>query len=175
MINLLTDGILKLRAPEPYDRDLFIKWENDPTLWDTGCTVAPYSIHLIDDYINNYNPDIFATRQLRMMVELVSTGDVVGAIDLYDFDPVNKRAGVGFIIDPAHRGKGLGTQALSIVCRYSMLRLDVKQLYAFVGIDNKASLNTLEKASFKRSGKLRRWIRTGRNRYTDAFIYQIVF
>ena len=175
MIDLLTDGILRLRAPEPYDRDLFIKWENDPAIWDTGSTVAPYSMHLIDDYINNYNPDIFTTRQLRFMIELVATGNIIGAIDLYDFDPVNKRVAVGFIIDSEHRGNGYGAQALSIVCRYCMLRLDVKQLYAFVGVDNEGSLNTLEKASFRRSGKLRRWIRTGRNRYTDAFIYQIVF
>lgn len=175
MINLLSDGILKLRAPEPYDRDLFIKWENDSTLWDTGSTVAPYSINLIDDYIGNYNPDIFATRQLRMMIELASTGEVVGAIDLYDFDPVNKRVGVGFLIDPEYRGNGYASQALSMTCRYCLHRLDIKQLYAFAGVDNEASILTLEKASFARCGKLRRWIRTGHNRFTDAFIYQIVF
>lgn len=172
---LLCNDILRLRAPEPYDREYFARWENDTSLWDTGSTSAPYSLNRIDEYIATYNPDIFATRQLRLMVELTATGEVIGAVDIYDFDPVNRRAGVGFIIDSAHRGKGYGAEALALVNQYCRQRLCVKQLYAIVGTENHSSRRTLENALYKRCGKLRRWICTGADRYSDAFIYQIVF
>ncbi|MDE6265730.1 MAG: GNAT family N-acetyltransferase [Muribaculaceae bacterium] len=172
---LLCNDTLRLRAPEPSDAEFFKKWDNDTSLWDTGSSCAPYSLHLIEDYIANYNPDIFVTRQLRLMVELSSTGEVVGAIDIYDFDPISRRAGVGFIIDSNFRGNGYGSSALRIVEEFCRVRLNMKQLYAYSGVENFPSIKTLENASFKRCGKLRRWIPTGFNRFADAFIFQIVF
>ncbi|MBD5191782.1 MAG: GNAT family N-acetyltransferase [Bacteroidales bacterium] len=172
---LLSDGTLRLRAPEPHDSELFYKWENNTELWDTGSTCAPFSKQLIDDYIANYNPDIFTTRQLRLMIEVEASGNVAGAVDIYDFDPVSRRAGIGFIIDPEYRGNGYGSEALLLVEQYCRQRLYMKQLYAYAGVENHASIKTLENASFKRCGKLRRWICTGFNRFTDAFIFQIVF
>lgn len=175
MNNLLTDGVLTLRAPEPYDAEMFAKWENDTTIWETGSSCAPFSRNLIDDYIANYNPDIFTTHQLRLMIELTATSEIVGAVDLYDFDPVNRRVGIGYIIDQEHRGKGYAAEAIGIVANYCHNRLQVKQLYAITGVDNEASIKALEAVRFKRCGRLRRWICTGANKFTDAFIFQIVF
>lgn len=61
---------LRLRAPEPYDIDILFKWENDVALWREGLTIAPYSRQAIENYVMNYDPDIFATRQLRLMIEI---------------------------------------------------------------------------------------------------------
>lgn len=174
MMTLLTDHLITLRVPEPYDIDMFLKWENDTSLWDTGSTSAPFSRQVISDYITNYNPDIYTARQLRLMITLTETGESVGAVDLYDFDPVNNRAGIGFVIDVGHRGQGYAEHAVNLVARYAMERLRINQLYALAGVDNAASIATLERCGFTRSGPLSQWIATGRSGYTDAIIFQLL-
>ena len=92
---MLDNGRVYLRALEPTDIDVIHRWENDCDLWRFGCATAPFSRHQIWEYLKNYTADIFAQKQLRMMVCLKTADNAVGMIDLFDFDPVNPRAAVG--------------------------------------------------------------------------------
>ena len=105
-MNLLHDETIALRAIEPTDLDILYKWENDTTIWQTGCSIAPYSKKEIWDYIENYTTDIFKSNQLRLMITLNESGEAIGTVDLYEFDYFNKRAGVGILIDEAYRHNG---------------------------------------------------------------------
>ena len=88
-----------LRAPEPYDVKYIFEWENEPLQWDSSSIVSSYSLHNIEEYVNNYDPDIFVTRQLRFMIVDVNNSDLpIGMIDLFEFDPLNHRAMTGFYI-----------------------------------------------------------------------------
>ena len=91
------DDILMLRALEPTDLDVLYQWENDAELWHTSATITPFSRKQLWDYIENYDGDIFRTRQLRFIIVEISTNQPIGTIDLYDFDPVNSRANVGIL------------------------------------------------------------------------------
>ncbi len=53
MAQLLNDGVVALRAIEPTDLDVLTSWENDTSLWELGCTLAPYSRKRLWDYIEN--------------------------------------------------------------------------------------------------------------------------
>ena len=61
----------------------------------------------------------------------------MGCIDLYDFDPQHHRAGVGLVIDQAHRQKGYATTALQLIEAFAFDQLQLHQLYAGVGEDNR--------------------------------------
>ena len=65
---MLDNGKVYLRALEPTDIDVIHRWENDCDLWRFGCATAPFSRHQIWEYLKNYTADIFAQKQLRMMV-----------------------------------------------------------------------------------------------------------
>ena len=82
---LLTNENIRLRALEPEDLELIFRWENDTSLWAMGNTLSPYSRYTIKEYIQDSRQhDIYELRQLRLMIEIVATEDVIGMIDLYD-------------------------------------------------------------------------------------------
>ncbi|MCS2893661.1 GNAT family N-acetyltransferase [Parabacteroides faecis] len=102
---LLENEMIRLRALEPEDLELLYRWENNPDLWELGNTMSPYSRYILKEYIRESHRDIFDTRQLRLMIELRSTGAAIGTVDLYDFEPHHRRAGIGILVDPLYQGE----------------------------------------------------------------------
>lgn len=84
---------VRLRALEPEDLDILYRYENDSSLWEVGTTIAPFSRKQLYDYIAGYSNDIYAERQLRLMVDDAATGETVGTVDITDFSPADMRAG----------------------------------------------------------------------------------
>jgi diamine N-acetyltransferase len=102
---------------------------------------------------------------------LESAGAPVGFVDLFDFDPVNLRAGVGILIcDERDRRKGYAAEALELVSDYASAVLHLHQLYATVEIDNIASIELFRGAGFSQSGIRRDWIRR-----CDSWCDEILF
>lgn len=171
---MLTDGIISLRALEPIDVDTLYRWENDPAVWGVGLTLAPYSRKQLWDYVNNYDGDIYAARQLRLMIDTRDAEgrtQTIGTIDLYDFDPANSRCGIGILIAPEHRGKGYGLRALTLAAGYCRGRLSLHQLYCIVGEENSSSRRLFEKADYNICGRMKSWLLSG-GKYSDAYICQ---
>ena len=86
-------------------------------------------------------------KQLRLMIDLCSTGATVGMLDLYDFDPHHRRAGVGILVDPLYQKNGLATEALELLAEYAFSYLKLHQLFVHIPIGNEPS-----KALFARCG-----------------------
>lgn len=168
---LLENDTLRLRAPEPEDLDLLYRWENNPDLWKTGCTMTPYSRYTLKRYIEESYRDIFATGQLRLMIELRKTGETVGTIDLYDFEPRHLRAGVGILLDPLYQGKGFATEALQVLTDYAFRFLKLHQLFVHIPEGNEASKALFTRCGFTPSGKLQDWILTEEG-YSDVLVMQ---
>lgn len=165
------DDILMLRALEPTDLDVLYRWENDVDLWQTSATITPYSRKQLWDYIDTYDGDIFRTHQLRLMIEEKSTHNIVGTIDLYDFDPINNRAMVGILIDKSFRNKGYGVISMKILEKYCYKNIGLNQLIAIVAIDNEISLQLFKSLEYETVGVLKWWLKYG-NEYKDAILLQ---
>lgn len=168
---MLTDNIISLRAPEPADIESMYLWENDATIWSDGAVRAPMSKKLLQDYVNCYNPDPNVTGQLRMIITLNTTGEALGCIDLYDYDALNRKSGVGIVIDGSFRRRGYGKNALLLLAEYCREELGLHQLWAIISRTNVASLSLFESAGFNTAGCLRSWIRRGES-YSDALFFQ---
>ena len=98
MKQLLSNDIVTLRALEPTDLDTLYRWENDTALWTVSDTAAPYSRESLWHYLEQYTGDIYAQRQLRLMITLTENGAPVGTVDLLNFDPLNNRAELGLFV-----------------------------------------------------------------------------
>ncbi len=170
---MLDDGIIRLRALEPTDLDVLYRWENDSSLWCVGSTIAPFSRKQLWDYIETYNGDIFSARQLRFIIENVATGIAVGTVDLYDYDPVNRRAWVGVLVDSAETRKGYGGRALALLAGYAKERIGIHQLVAVVPERNWWSYHLFTKCGYRTTGKFADWLRDG-DGYQDAHLLQLV-
>ncbi len=163
---------IKLRAIEPEDLDLLYQIENDTRLWNVGSTNVPYSRYTLHDYIANSSDDIYADRQLRLIIER-EEGGTVGMIDLMNFSPQHLRAEVGIVILNSERRKGYALAALKQLCDYAQRVLHLHQLYGIVADGNESALRLFEKADFKQQSILHEWLFDGQN-YRNAVVMQHV-
>ena len=74
---------VRLRAMEPEDLEVMYSMENDSRTWDVTNFTVPYSRFVLKQYIENSECDMFADRQLRMMIVRVEDDAVIGTIDSY--------------------------------------------------------------------------------------------
>ena len=107
--------------------------------------------------------------QLRLILDV--DGDPVGAVDLFDYDPFTKRAGVGIMIEEKHRGKGWSKLAPETMEHYAFKTLNVENLYAHLPLINDASLRLFSSRNFREVGVLMRWV-WWEGKYVDAKIFQ---
>ena len=146
-----------LRALEPEDLDFVYQVENKTSIWHLSHTQTPYSRFLIKHYLENTHQDIYEAKQLRLVISSFNN-DALGLIDIFDFDPKNKRAGIGIVIlDQANRGKGFGKEALSLLTDYCFAYLDLHQLYCNIAEDNSASLKLFKNQGFEVVGLKKDW------------------
>lgn len=169
----LENETIRLRALEPEDLELLYRWENNPELWSLGNTMSPYSRYILKEYIRESHRDIFEVKQLRLMIELCSTGAAIGTVDLYDFEPHHRRAGVGILIDSLYQRNGFAAQAMCVLMDYAFKYLKLYQLYVHIPIGNEASKALFTRCGFVISGILKDWVMT-ENGYSDVLIMQKV-
>ena len=173
MSQLLSNNILTLRAMEPTDLDTLYRWENDTALWAASDTCAPYSREALWHYLENYTGDIYAQRQLRLIITLSDGGAPAGTIDFLNFDPLNNRAELGLFIAEPFRGKGLGRQALDLLTAYARDHIGLRQLYVYIALDNEVCLKLFDDYGFRRVGTLQSWVKRG-STYRDAALMQML-
>jgi len=173
MVNLKGE-LVTLRGLEPDDLDCLYLWENDAALWPYGSTRAPMTRHNIWQYIENYDGDIFAQKQLRMMITDNATSQPAGTIDIYDFDPRDGHAMTGIFIAERYRLRGYASEAIMLAAEYAREVVGMHQLAAIVCVDNLASIKLFHKCGFKSKACLESWIKHGQ-RYHNAIIFQKLF
>lgn len=162
---------LVLRALEPGDIELLYAVENDPETWKVSNTLTPFSRYSLEQYIITSGYDIFTTRQLRLMIELKNqAAKTIGSIDLFDYDPFHRRAGIGIIILAAYRKKGYAAEALSLLLDYVFNTLNLNQVYCSITVNNPASLRLFENAGFISTGVKKQWIYSGQQWFDEYFM-----
>jgi diamine N-acetyltransferase len=171
MKKLLENNNIRLRALEPEDIDALCAWENDTELWAHGAAIAPFSRFIIKQYLIDSKNDIYQNRQLRLMIELKEDDTAIGTIDLYDFEPLHRRAGIGILIDKKYRRQGYGLQTLRLIEEYCFEFLKMNQLYAYIPEQNKNSIMLFQKADYNQSGILKDWL-SAENGFENVIVMQ---
>jgi diamine N-acetyltransferase len=165
---------ITLRALEPEDLELLYEWENNDSYWLISNTVTPFSKFTLKRYLKHSHKNIYETGQLRLMIELIGEKKTIGAIDLFDFDPFHKRAGIGILIaDETQRRKGYASMALKCLIQYSFTTLQLHQLYCNILANNAESIDLFEKLGFVRIGIKKEWVQTA-DGYLDEYMFQLI-
>jgi diamine N-acetyltransferase len=158
-VNILKGKEIQLRAIEPNDIDPIYKWENDTSIWNLSNTLTPFSRFVIKQFIDNSHLDIFQSKQLRLMIDKINTKESIGTIDLFDFDPLHKRAGIGILIaNKENRSKGYASEALDLLINYCFTNLQLHQLYCNITTDNIDSIKLFKKKEFQEVGVKKDWL-----------------
>lgn len=155
-------GTIILRAPEPSDLGVMYAFENNTDVWLYSETTRPFSKYTLEEYIKTAHDDIYTTKQLRFVIEKKERGmtpKAIGFVDLYDFDPTHKRAGVGILIgDENERRKGYAASSIQLLIHYAFQTLHLHQLYCLVQDSNHMSIALFEKSGFKQTAVFKDWL-----------------
>ena len=108
------------------------------------------------------------------MIEHRASGEVVGAIDIFDFSPADRRAEVGIVIDAAYRGRGYAREALALLCDYAQRVLALHQLYCYVFVNNVPARHLFGQNGFSEVAILKDWVHFD-GHFCDVCLYQQIF
>ena len=169
----LENSVIRLRNLEPDDIEFLYQTENKIDLWEISNTVKPYSKYTLQKYIENSHLDIYTVKQVRFIIEDVKEHKITGLTELFDYDPIHMRAGIGIYIINKEQRKKYAENAVDILIDYCKTILRLNQIYCDIASDNIASINLFEKIGFKLSGKKRQWLNTA-NGFKDVLFYQLI-
>jgi len=172
-MNTLKGIHINLRALEPEDLKFLFQIENNESFWEVSHTQTPFSKFILKQYLENAHLDIYEAKQLRLAIEDNISSNTIGMIDLFDFNPQHKRAGIGILIHPNYQQKGVASEALQLLINYSFTHLQLHQLYANITDDNTNSIRLFTKHKFKEIGIKKDWILTNRI-YKNEILFQLI-
>jgi diamine N-acetyltransferase len=165
---------IRLRALEPEDLELLYEWENNISFWTISNTISPFSKYTLRLYLEKSHKSIYETGQLRLMIDLIENRTTIGTIDIFDFDPFHKRAGLGILIaDEANRRKGYASMSLKCLIDYCFKTLQLHQLYCNIISNNTESIDLFKKQGFVQAGVKKDWIKTSEG-YLDEYLFQLI-
>jgi diamine N-acetyltransferase len=165
---------ISLRALEPEDLELLYEWENNISYWTISNTVVPFSKYTLKRYLEDSHKNIYESGQVRLMIDHIADNTTIGTIDIFDFDPFHKRAGIGILIaNEQYRRKGYATMALKCLIDYCFNILMLHQLYCGILANNCESIDLFKKVGFVQSEIKKDWIRTS-DGYLDEYVFQMI-
>ncbi len=157
--------MIHLRKLEPSDLPYLYQWENDAAVWTDSDTHNPLSKQDLRNYIESSTGDIYRDGQLRLLIEDTGDKSTLGCVDLFDFDPRNRKAAIGLYIAPAMRGRGIGKEAMKQMERYAFKVLNLRLMYAVIRSSNKVCLALYRSLGYKQTALLPQWTLEG-----DAYV-----
>ncbi|NVJ88932.1 MAG: GNAT family N-acetyltransferase [Flavobacteriaceae bacterium] len=164
---------ITLRALEAEDLNFLFSIENNENFWEVSHTQTPFSKYVLKLYLENSHLDIYETKQLRLVIVENISEKAIGLIDLFDFNPQHKRAGIGILIEQNHRKKGYASEALASLIQYTFTHLDLHQLYCNILVDNIESIGLFKKHNFSKIGVKKDWIYNNKT-FKDEVLFQLI-
>ncbi|WP_392757444.1 GNAT family N-acetyltransferase [Streptomyces sp. LN590] len=90
--------------------------------------------------------------RLDLAVTDRATGEVVGEVVLYDWNPTSRSCAFRTLIGPAGRGRGLGTEATRLIVGYGFEQVGLHRIQLDVYPHNHRARRVYEKVGFVEEG-----------------------
>jgi ribosomal-protein-alanine N-acetyltransferase len=98
----------------------------------------------------------------------------LGMVCYHHREPRHRRLELGYIIAPAHQGRGIGVEAVRAVLEYCTGTLGAHRVHALIHPENRRSIELAERLGFRcEGGPLTDYWRVGAG-YRDAMLYAFV-
>lgn len=96
-----------------------------------------------------------------------------GCVDLYSYDPVNRRAAVGIMVATEYRRQGYALAMLRALEELSTTHYQLHTLYADIAAPNTASLALFRKAGYTQCGHFKEWLEYD-SHFVDTIRMQLI-
>lgn len=106
------------------------------------------------DWVSEAMAAAEARPRTRYALAVERDGDVVGLVSLV-VEADESRGEIGYAVVPEHRGDGIATEAVGLLCRFAFDVVGLRRVFALTAVDNVASVAVLLRVGFVREGRLR--------------------
>lgn len=139
---------IAVRKVTSADSDTIFRWANEPAVREHSLnrkTISP------EEHAAWFNNKVIAPDSRMYIMEL--EGVPVGQIR-FDIDILRSQAAIGYSVDAAFRGKGLGTALIRLgIAALQAARPDINEIKAVVKTTNIPSLQVFEQLNFLKPGE----------------------
>lgn len=151
--------------------ELFTRWVNDETLARGIGTISSVMTELSErDYLEKVCKN---TTCYQFYIVRKSDDKILGTYSLNNINYTHRFASVGgFIGEIDERGKGYGTEALTLISDYAFNVLNLRFLLGDIFSFNKASIKSILKVGYKQVGQVKDYYYY-RGEYFDRLQFQI--
>lgn len=165
---------LLLREQTVEDALAVFKLRSDEEVMKYVPLARPKSINDIYTLMEEIHEGFLKEENLGWAITLKEAPDVlIGFIGFPKFDFQHFRAEVGYMLAPGFWGKGLGTEALSLMVKFGFEELGLHSMFAVIDPDNIASAKVLLKQGFVKEAHFKEDFYYN-GEFLDSQIYSIV-
>ncbi|MEA1979509.1 MAG: GNAT family protein [candidate division Zixibacteria bacterium] len=131
----------------------FHRWTilSEPQSMSSGMRFFKTALEVAEDYkkreISNKNQSFAIVSKEEKAL--------VGKISYFNFNPLNRSAELGLLIDPDKQKNGYATDALKILIKFLFHSFGLNKVYAQTSAENKGAVKLLESLNFNQDGILR--------------------
>ncbi|WP_277678311.1 GNAT family N-acetyltransferase [Gracilibacillus dipsosauri] len=153
---------------------VFNHWLSDERVSDNRVSAAHKTVietmERVEKIVKNYDRKEFCWWAIERKVN----GELIGEIDLYDFDNYTGNCEVSYSIGHTWWNQGYATEALKAVVEFGFRYMNIHKIAAAHNTDNPASGKVMVKAGLVQEGVIRHMIRNAKNQYKDCAVYGII-
>jgi Acetyltransferases, including N-acetylases of ribosomal proteins len=135
------------------DYQMFTKWVNDESL---ASGLGNFKFNITELSEKEWIENVCKKGEYHFAVVRKADDKLLGVYGLEEKDNVSRRFHVGgFIGEKSNRGKGYGTEALTLITKFAFEILNAQSLFSGIFSFNEASVKSAVKAGYSISGKFR--------------------
>ncbi|NGZ27087.1 MAG: GNAT family N-acetyltransferase [Magnetococcales bacterium] len=151
---MLIGNKVLLRAMDRVDAPLLMQYLNDPLLREMQCNpMLPTTFGMVERSIAQSGTHV---NQIDFTIVDRVDNQVVGFVHLTDLDWISRNGQLGILIgDPARQGKGLGSEAMTLLVDYAFSSLALHRVWLRVLDLNQRALSLYDRLGFQREGVLK--------------------
>lgn len=139
-----------LRPIDMADTALIVKWRNSDSVRKN---FIYRDLFTEETHINWMNTKVASGEVVQFIIHDKEQKSDVGSVYLRDINPVHESAEFGiFIGEDSARGRGIGSEAASLICNYGFDSLKLHRISLRLLGNNAAARRSYEKVGFKHEG-----------------------
>ncbi len=97
----------------------------------------------------------------------------IGCVELYNYDPINRRAAVGIVVSNEYRHQGHGLAMLQSLTQFCQENTSLHQLFADIAATNQPSIHIFQKAGYTLCGTMHDWVFRA-DKFIDTLRFQLI-
>ncbi|MGM7684195.1 GNAT family N-acetyltransferase [Cytobacillus sp. Hm23] len=155
-------------------QDAFTNWLSNEKVSDNRISPAHKNVSQAVERITKIVSDYENEKCCYWAIKLKSSGDLIGEIDLYNFDHATENCEISYSLGYKWWNQGYGTEALRAVVEFGFRYMNIHKISGAHNIDNPASGRIMKKVGMVQEGVIRHMIRNSKKQYKDCAVWGIL-